>query len=100
MNERVTNLLMGSLLFFLWIILSSMNMSLMRLTKAFSPAQALALIAISEAVSMLPFAAIVWKEWRIRKPMEWIAFSFTCSLLASNFLVQIVCSQHMPLGET
>ena len=100
MNERTFHLLVGVLLFSLYIILSSIGMPLMRLTKALSPPQALVLIAVSEAVTLLPFVNIIWKEWRIKKPIEWIAFTFTCTLLATNFLVLIVCSQHMSLGET
>ena len=93
------HLLWGVLLYLLYMLLAAMKFPLMRQAgKSLTPSQTLGLIAVGEALTLLPFAGVVRRQWTIKKLEEWLAFSILSALLPLTFLAQVICAAVMPLG--
>ena len=93
------HLLWGVLLYLLYTMLAAMELPLMRQAgKSLTPSQTLGLIAVGEALTLVPFVGVVRREWTIAKLEEWLAFSFLSVPLSLTFLGQVICAAVMPLG--
>ena len=99
-NDKTYHLLWGVGLFSLYVILFSIQVPIMRLCDSLLTSQTLALMSVSEAVFLLPFAAVIKREWNMTKTNEWTAFTALGLLLGSFNAATAFCSKHMNLGAS
>ena len=99
MDRSIGHLTWGVSLFCLYIILSSMEMSLLKICDILTLSQSLALIFVGELASMAPISPLIWRNWSLVKPRDYAALFSMCTFMAAFKAVALYSSHHMFLGR-